>query len=91
MIEPHPGAGAASLWVDSLPVLTLLLLSFLFSFFNRLPAAPPGLPVGDLELERIDPIDDKIEKPLIIETHGESPQQYPVWDSEEWDDEEWEE
>ena len=40
----------------------------------------------NVELERIDPMDDKIEKPLIIETHGESPEHYPVRDDEEWEE-----
>lgn len=43
----------------------------------------------DVKLERIDPVNRKIKKPVILETHGEAPDQYPMSD-EEWD-EEWDE
>jgi hypothetical protein len=42
----------------------------------------------NVELERIDPIDEEMNEPLILEIHGESPDQYPMWDDEDWD---WEE
>ncbi len=42
----------------------------------------------DVKLERIDPPDRKVKKPAILETHGESPEQYPNWDDEEWGEEE---
>ena len=81
-------------YMDEPPFTTEILIGDLF--------CKPGMDMtywydfGDdwrfnVELERIDPMDDKIEKPLIIETHGESPEQYPGWDDEEWDDDEWEE
>ena len=37
----------------------------------------------DVTLERIDPPDASIREPLILESHGESPEQYPRWDEEE--------
>jgi len=33
-----------------------------------------------LKLERIDPVDPEISRPMILETHGKAPKQYPVWD-----------
>ncbi|MEW6619031.1 MAG: plasmid pRiA4b ORF-3 family protein [bacterium] len=34
----------------------------------------------DVKLERIDPVDPKIKSPIILESHGSPPQQYPIWD-----------
>jgi hypothetical protein len=34
----------------------------------------------DVKLERIDPADKKIKGPVLIESHGEAPDQYPDWD-----------
>ncbi|MCK4487201.1 MAG: plasmid pRiA4b ORF-3 family protein [Desulfobacterales bacterium] len=36
----------------------------------------------DVKLERIDPLDHKMKKPVILETRGEAPEQYPTWDEE---------
>ena len=36
----------------------------------------------DVKLERIDPVNRKIKKPVILETHGEAPEQYPMSDEE---------
>jgi hypothetical protein len=33
-----------------------------------------------VELESIDPVDPRIKGPVILETHGEAPEQYPAWD-----------
>ena len=37
-----------------------------------------------LQLERIDPVDPKLKKPKLLESHGEAPEQYP--DAEDWED-----
>jgi hypothetical protein len=37
----------------------------------------------DVKLERIDPTDLKIKKPILIASHGKAPRQYPDWDEEE--------
>ena len=37
----------------------------------------------DVKLECIDPVDDKIKKPVVLETRGTAPEQYPRWDEEE--------
>jgi len=34
----------------------------------------------DVTLERIDPPDPKIKKPVVLESHGEAPEQYSGWD-----------
>ena len=34
----------------------------------------------DVKLERIDPADKKIKGPVLLESHGEAPEQYPDWD-----------
>jgi len=34
----------------------------------------------DVKLERIDPVDEKIKGPVMLESHGEAPDQYPEWD-----------
>lgn len=34
----------------------------------------------DVTLERIDPLDPKIKKPVVLEAHGEAPEQYSGWD-----------
>jgi hypothetical protein len=39
----------------------------------------------DINLERIDPVDRRMRKYRILETHGESPEQYPSWDGDEED------
>jgi hypothetical protein len=36
----------------------------------------------DTALERIDPVDADLREPVILESHGEAPEQYPSW--EEW-------
>ncbi|MEW6382187.1 MAG: hypothetical protein AB1611_21690 [bacterium] len=36
----------------------------------------------EVKLERIDPPDPQIEKPVILEAHGKAPEQYPSWDEE---------
>lgn len=36
----------------------------------------------DVALERIDPVDPDIQKPVVLESHGEAPEQYPSW--EDW-------
>lgn len=36
----------------------------------------------DVALERIDPVDPDVQKPVVLESHGEAPEQYPSW--EEW-------
>jgi hypothetical protein len=37
----------------------------------------------DVTLERIGPADASVTDPVILEGHGELPQQYPVWDEED--------
>jgi hypothetical protein len=37
----------------------------------------------EVRLERVDPPDPKIKKPVIVESHGKAPQQYPNWDEEQ--------
>jgi len=37
----------------------------------------------DVQLERIDPVDPKLEKTKVLEKKGKAPEQYPSWD-EEW-------
>jgi hypothetical protein len=39
----------------------------------------------DVILEKVDPPDARMTKPAILESHGESPQQYPIWDEDEWE------
>jgi hypothetical protein len=34
----------------------------------------------DVKLERIEPDDEKIKGPILLESHGESPEQYAAWD-----------
>jgi hypothetical protein len=34
----------------------------------------------DVKLERIEPVDDKIKDPVLLESHGKSPEQYASWD-----------
>jgi hypothetical protein len=34
----------------------------------------------DVKLERIEPVDEKIKGPVLLESHGESPEQYAAWD-----------
>lgn len=34
----------------------------------------------DVTLERIDPLDPKVQKPVILESYGDAPEQYPSWD-----------
>ena len=34
----------------------------------------------DVHLERLDPVDRRMRKPRILETHGEAPEQYPDWE-----------
>lgn len=34
----------------------------------------------DVKLEQVDPPDPKIRKPVVIESRGEAPEQYPSWD-----------
>ena len=34
----------------------------------------------DVTLERIDPLDPKIKEPVVLEAHGDAPEQYPKWD-----------
>jgi hypothetical protein len=36
-------------------------------------------PNGDVQLERIDPVDLRLQKPRILETHGRAPEQYSDW------------
>ncbi|MBW2331546.1 MAG: plasmid pRiA4b ORF-3 family protein, partial [Deltaproteobacteria bacterium] len=36
----------------------------------------------DVKLERIDPVDHKMKKPVILQSHGDAPEQYPTWDEE---------
>jgi hypothetical protein len=46
----------------------------------------------NVQLERVEPTNPKIEHPQILESSGDSPQQYPDWDEEEdWEEEEDEE
>lgn len=33
----------------------------------------------DVELERIDPRDEKKKEPVVVESRGEAPRQYPIW------------
>ena len=40
----------------------------------------------DVKLERIDPVDHEMKKPVILPSHGSAPEQYSTWD-EEWDEE----
>jgi len=40
-----------------------------------------------VKLERIDPPDPKIKKPVILESHGEAPEQYHSWDEDEGEEE----
>ena len=40
----------------------------------------------EVELEAIDPVVPRIKGPIILETHGEAPEQYPDWD-DQWDEE----
>jgi hypothetical protein len=37
----------------------------------------------DVKLERIDPPDPKVKKPVILESHGEAPEQYPGSEDED--------
>ena len=41
-----------------------------------------------MQLEQIDPVDPKLKKPKLLESHGKAPEQYP--DAEDWEDEDWE-
>ncbi|MCA1993122.1 MAG: plasmid pRiA4b ORF-3 family protein [Coleofasciculus sp. S288] len=41
----------------------------------------------NVQLERIEPANPKIKNPKILETYGESPEQYPAWDEEYWEEE----
>jgi hypothetical protein len=34
----------------------------------------------DVKLERIDSVDEKIKNPVLLASHGESPDQYAAWD-----------
>ena len=43
----------------------------------------------NVQLERIDPVDPKLKKPKLLESHGEAPEQYP--DIDDWDEGEWDE
>jgi hypothetical protein len=36
----------------------------------------------DVALERIDPVDPDVDKPVVLESHGEAPEQYPSWEGE---------
>ena len=33
----------------------------------------------DVKLERIEPVDEKIKGSVLLESHGESPEQYAAW------------
>jgi hypothetical protein len=37
----------------------------------------------EVRLERVDPTDPKLQKPVLVESHGKAPQQYPNWDEEQ--------
>ncbi len=34
----------------------------------------------DVKLERIEPVNEKIKDPVLLESHGKAPEQYAAWD-----------
>jgi len=58
--------------IGELPIQPGDVMTYLFDFGDKWEF--------DVELERVDPVDPHIKKPLVIESDGEAPEQYPIWD-----------
>jgi hypothetical protein len=65
------GPWAAEVQVGSLPLKPGQTMTYLYDFGDNWQF--------EVRLERIDPPDPKIKKPVLLESHGKAPQQYGGW------------
>jgi len=76
----HPymdeGPWTSEMLVGDVPLGVGQTMTFLFDFGDKWEFR--------VTLERIDPADPSVKDPIILKSHGESPQQYPIWDEEDW-------
>jgi hypothetical protein len=75
----HPymdeGPWTSEMLIGNVPLGVGQTMTFLFDFGDQWEF--------DVTLERIDPQDTSVRDPIILKTHGEPPQQYPIWDEED--------
>jgi hypothetical protein len=71
----HPdmddGPWAAEVLVGDVPLQEGQSMTYLYDFGDRWEF--------DVTLERVDPVDATITDPIILDGHGEAPEQYPSW------------
>jgi hypothetical protein len=69
------GPWTSEMLIGDVPLHIGQTMTFLFDFGDNWEF--------DVTLERVEP-DADVAKPVILESHGEPPQQYPSWDDEAW-------
>jgi len=60
--------------IGDLPLQPNATMAYLYDFGNNWEF--------QVTLERIDPPDDALKQPIILETQGKAPEQYPSWGDE---------
>lgn len=73
----HPYMEDSPPWTDEIRIGDLMLepdtrMTFLYDLGDKWEF--------DVKIERIDPVDADIKTPIILETHGTPPEQYPNWE-----------
>ncbi|HYH87049.1 MAG TPA: plasmid pRiA4b ORF-3 family protein [Pyrinomonadaceae bacterium] len=69
----------AEVKVGELPLRPSSMLEYLFDFGDNW--------LFEVWLEKLEPLNPKLRKPMMIEGRGQAPTQYPNLDNEEWDEE----
>ena len=69
----------AEVKIGELPLRPGSMLEYLFDFGDNW--------LFEVRLEKLEPVNPKIRKPVVIEQRGQAPPQYPNFDDEEWDEE----
>lgn len=73
----HPyveeGPWASEILIGDVPLRVGQAMTYLYDFGDNWEIK--------VTLGRIDPVDPSIKAPVVLEEHGEPPEQYPTWDS----------
>ena len=69
----------AEVKIGELPLRPGSMLEYLFDFGDNW--------LFEVRLEKLEPVNPKIRKSVVIERRGQAPPQYPNFDDEEWDEE----